>query len=1204
MLLLSMTLRTSRFLVLTLLLLLGGMTSLVSGQGRSPGDILAGRPDLSSPENRGAIVSEMRRGEQERKAAALERAREAGLPIRIVGPGYQVAELMEFIDDEPLYAVTTNREAAISTAADSTRTSFNVDGGGFTIGIWDGGSVRSTHQEFDNRISIINDVPSITHATHIAGTIAAAGITERARGMAPAARIDSYDWNNDKSEMTSRGASYPGEPGAIYLSNHSYSYRTGWSRTGNSNPQWEWLGIGSDRHAVDQRFGQYNSFARDMDSLAYNLPYYLAFWAAGNDRGDNPTEGSSVRIGNDTVSYNSSWHPPGDGRYKDGYDTIGFQSLAKNVITVGSVNDAVTAGSRDLSKASISSFSSWGPTDDGRIKPDVVANGASLYSTTASGDTTYGFSSGTSMAAPNATGSAQLLISYFDQRFPGHRLRASTLKGLIIHTADDLGTPGPNYQFGWGLMNTQAAAEHIAAHRASPGSHQMVEARLTNDDPAHTYTFTWDGVSPIRTTLTWTDPPASSTSNHDDRSPRLINNLDLEIHGPDDSLHQPYVMPYVGDWREEMLSAPATTGKNDTDNVEQVFIATPPAPGVYTATVTFDGNLTDNAQDYSLMISGAAATEAPPPEISSISPDQSNSSLTTMTLHGHGFQLGADFALEFPEEDGRHGMSHEVSPNRITVRLDTDEMRGGLWDVVVQNPDGQRTVYPGGFAVAAPFWSEDFESGAPGWSGEASSGTSNWTLSDAASRSPTHAYFAPGPPNQRVDNLYSPVIEVPSDSDDLTFSFWHSHSFATNHGGVLEFSVDGGSWFSPSSSSGASFSSGGYNGEVRGQGRPQSQNALGNRAAWTGSNSGFSEVTVTLDASTFAGKSFQARWRLGTNQESTSPGWSIDDVALQSAGPPTFPTTQITLAPTASESPVTGTSVDLHVEAETSDGSDEIIYTWTVNDSSDFPIEFNDNATATANSTTATFSSTGSYRFEVNARNSFNQSTSSEIDVVVEPAPTSVEVSPPSPTIPVGGQITFDAITLDQFNLPLAEQPPAEWSIDPAAGEITPAGLFTAADSPGGPYLLTATTLESLTGNTEVTLRERGYVDWLETYLSDDEQADAALSADTADPDQDGVPNLLEYALGGNPVQPDRGILPQTKLEDSENGEKLVFTFSRPIGLTDLEYRVEASSDLAHWTSIPREEWEVEPNGESETIIIRQPLASPHRFIRLQVERL
>ena len=79
------------------------------------------------------------------------------------------------------------------------------------------------------------------------------------------------------------------------------------------------------------------------------------------------------------------------------------------------------------------------------------------------------------MASPNAAGSASLLVELYAKLFDGGAMRASTLKGLIIHTADDLGNPGPDYSYGWGLMNAKAAADHIQRHSDNVVNNRIVE---------------------------------------------------------------------------------------------------------------------------------------------------------------------------------------------------------------------------------------------------------------------------------------------------------------------------------------------------------------------------------------------------------------------------------------------------------------------------------------------------------------------------------------------------------------------------------------------------------------------------------------------------------------------------------------------------------------------------------------------------------
>ncbi len=90
----------------------------------------------------------------------------------------------------------------------------------------------------------------------------------------------------------------------------------------------------------------------------------------------------------------------------------------------------------------------------------------------------------------------------------------------------------------------------------------------------------------------------TATSGHDDRTSRLVSNLDLRVIGLSAVVHQPWVMPFVGDWSLESCAYAATVGSNTTDNVEQVLIAAPAVSGEYTARVTFAGTLTDGSQPF------------------------------------------------------------------------------------------------------------------------------------------------------------------------------------------------------------------------------------------------------------------------------------------------------------------------------------------------------------------------------------------------------------------------------------------------------------------------------------------------------------------------------------------------------------------------------------------------------------------------------
>ena len=523
----------------------------------------------------------------EQRETVLAKAARLGVPERIQGPGRRVSVLYDFRGDQPLYRVTFNAAAAVSTAANLLRDQgvpYGLDGTGMKAGVWDEGRVRNTHREFSTSRVVLKDGATVfsDHATHVAGTIGAAGTDSRAKGMAPSTAIDSYDWNNDYTEMTAAGAAAATDLTRLTVSNHSY-------------------GIGFETAAEYVPYmGAYEEEARTTDAVASALPYYQPFWAAGNER--------------DFITS------------KGGYQSITFNGLAKNVITIAAAGDAVANGVRNPVSGPLAYFSSLGPCDDGRIKPDLTANGVDLFSPvaftppagTSSSTAAYDTYSGTSMATPNAVGSAVLLQQLYTREFPGRRLRASTLKALLINTADDVGRAGPDYEYGWGYLNAKAAADLILAHKASLASPKLIEGTLTSTEKSRTHTFAWDGVSPIRATLCWTDPAGAALDPSipgqiDVRTPRLVNNLDLKLTAPNGTtVVLPYVMPFVGVWTDAAMQLPATTGVNQVDNVEQVHLRTPSQAGNYTLTVSVAGSLAGAGQVYSLALLGAAGVAANP----------------------------------------------------------------------------------------------------------------------------------------------------------------------------------------------------------------------------------------------------------------------------------------------------------------------------------------------------------------------------------------------------------------------------------------------------------------------------------------------------------------------------------------------------------------------------------------------------------------
>ncbi|MCK5852072.1 S8 family serine peptidase [bacterium] len=564
-------------------------------------------PALFSDENtRSVKVKQLQEKEQKEKIEAEAWARANDRRVRYEVDG-TLHEIIRIENGRPIYYITHNVNAAISTSAGLVRNTpaYNLNGTNLIVGVWDGGSVLSTHQEFDSRVTVKDGAASHYHSTHVGGTIGAKGFNSAALGMAPSAKIDSYDWNSDNSEMASRAASAPNQSTKIYVSNHSYGIGTGW-RWNGSGLTWD------DDISVmyDKKFGMYYFWTREWDIIAYDAPYYLIIKSAGNDRNDNPSNGSTVYYngGSDSVTYNDSIHPLGDGvYYNGGYDSITYLGIAKNILTVGAVNDAVSSGSRNLGFATMSSFSGWGPADDGRIKPDVVGNGVGLVSCDNGNNSDYTTLSGTSMSAPNVCGSAALLIQHY-RNLNSSDMRSSTLKGVIIHTSDDIGRPGPDYSYGWGLMNTKEAADIITrGTNLINSTAKITEELLDSSNPDDEHNFYINGSEPFKTTICWTDPEGTWNQTHNSRTPVLVNDLDLRIISPNGGTNYPFILDVNNPGNN------ATSGDNIVDNVEQVIINTGAVPGIYNVVVNHKGlsGSHGSQQYYSLIVSGATPIPEP-----------------------------------------------------------------------------------------------------------------------------------------------------------------------------------------------------------------------------------------------------------------------------------------------------------------------------------------------------------------------------------------------------------------------------------------------------------------------------------------------------------------------------------------------------------------------------------------------------------------
>ncbi len=522
------------------------------------------------------LASRLQRLERSQRLTVGTLARALAAPPLMRLPDGRLAQrFWRFPGWDGMY-VTCNLNAARTMNVDKIwpggSTGLALSGNGIELGVWDGGSARITHREFGSRAVNVDGVAHQWHATHVAGTMVAAGVDPSAKGMSFEGALLSFDWNYDSSEMATRAA------GGLRVSNHSYSilYDNGAN----------WI------------YGFYDPEAQTWDQLAYDAPYYTIVKAAGNDQSRNT---------------------------KGGYDTIPTSGTAKNVLTIGAVS-SISGGYTGPSSVVMNTFSSWGPTDDGRIKPDLVAPGVNLYSTYNTSDSAYAYASGTSMSAPAAAGVVGLLVQHRRNLNPGQDLWSSTMKALLIATANEAGpADGPDYRFGWGLIDARRAAEVLLANSQTPGV--VVEGVLGSGE-TKTFTYQSNG-SPVRVAIAWTDPagPVSAYGTNDSTDLRLVNDLDLRV--------------FVNgtEWRPWVLnpaspSSAATRGDNFRDNVERVDIPTP-GNATVEVRVTHKGSLLGGSQAFGLVVVGLQPASPSKIQSLTVNPSQVTSGETaegTVTL--------------------------------------------------------------------------------------------------------------------------------------------------------------------------------------------------------------------------------------------------------------------------------------------------------------------------------------------------------------------------------------------------------------------------------------------------------------------------------------------------------------------------------------------------------------------------------------------
>jgi hypothetical protein len=531
---------------------------------------------------------------------AIAKAQQLNRPIQQMSPSGRVVMLRGISPTgELLYDATySTTKAAISTHTNALYAggTLGVSLSGSTLtdklAIWDGGKVRDTHVEFrtgtGSRVVQVDNATTLSsHSTHVAGIMMAGGVNPDVKGMAFGINLRAYDFSRDVTEMSAAATN-------LLISNHSYGTNAGWvyNDTRTTATKWEWWGDTTISKTEDYKFGFYDATTVSWDRITQNAPYYLIVKSGGNSHGTNgPGAGQPYYLGTSNVTSTVAR------RDQEGYDQISTYGNAKNILSIAAVGN-LNYGYNQAGDVPLSDFTSWGPTDDGRIKPDLAGIGVGILSSSSESDSAYVVYDGTSMASPNVAGSLLLLQELYSQRNSGKHLRASTLKGLALHTADEAGTTlGPDYKYGWGLLNAEKAGRVIL----NSNQNHLLDERTLNQGETYSLTVVASGLGPLVTTICWTDPAGTATvasaATLNDRTPKLVNDLDIRI-----SDGQATTLPWILDPNNP--SAAATRGDNVRDNVEQVLLANPVPGRSYTITVTNKGTLSGGKQDYGLLVSG------------------------------------------------------------------------------------------------------------------------------------------------------------------------------------------------------------------------------------------------------------------------------------------------------------------------------------------------------------------------------------------------------------------------------------------------------------------------------------------------------------------------------------------------------------------------------------------------------------------------
>ena len=386
------------------------------------------------------------------------------------------------------------------------------DGTGVVIAVADDGGIG--HEDFRGRFTDFNTSQGGTHGDMTAGLTSGCGNLDPTKvGMGTGTYLNMYGISgyphvvNAISNLNSLGT---------VITSTSYSQGCG---------------------------GLYDATARDLDEDVHDQNVLLHVFSAGNSASSSCSSIYGSLVASDGRRYGN---------------ITGGRKAAKNSIAVANL----------LYDDSRVASSSRGPCEDGRIKPDISATGNSQQST--GPNNTYLNAGGTSAAAPTTAGIATMLYQAYKSKNGNNNPNSALIKGIMLNTADDLGRPGPDFDFGWGRVNARRAYEVI-------NNTQYINSSIAQGGNNNHSITVPANTKQVKVMVIWLDPEGSTSA-----SKALVNNLDMTLSSSSQT-YQPWILNTNA--TIAALQQNATRGVDNVNNMEQVTIDNPSA-GTYTVNVT------------------------------------------------------------------------------------------------------------------------------------------------------------------------------------------------------------------------------------------------------------------------------------------------------------------------------------------------------------------------------------------------------------------------------------------------------------------------------------------------------------------------------------------------------------------------------------------------------------------------------------------